>query len=96
MKLYIYNENCVMAGHSVSQSKIDECENPDDASDWTCYEGDEAELIAQAASLRDAANAAGAGTDRFYRQCAKTLLCNVGYRADEISEFLYGKTPEAE
>lgn len=94
MKVYIYNENCTMAGHSAAQSRIDDSDDPENDGDWTCFEGTEEELIAQAAGLRDSAQSQGAGTDRFYRQCAKTLLCNAGYRDDEISEFLYGKTPE--
>ena len=45
MKLYIYNQNCVSAGLSVSQRQLEQHENPDDAGDWTVYEGTEDELI---------------------------------------------------
>lgn len=36
--IYIYNENCVMAGHEVPQSKLANYEDPSEGSDWTGYE----------------------------------------------------------
>ena len=45
MKVYIYNENCVMAGRSVAQSVLDDHDgDPDDAGDWTMFEGTPKEL----------------------------------------------------
>jgi hypothetical protein len=84
MKLYIYNQNCVMAGRAVPGCKIDEHENPDDGGDWTDYGGTESEMIEEARRLIAAAPKAGAGNDRFYRRVARTILESLDWSDAEI------------
>lgn len=35
--IYIYNENCVMAGREVPQSKLLQYDDPTEGQDWTPY-----------------------------------------------------------
>ena len=51
MKLYIYNENCVMAGQSVPMSKLEQYDDPAEGGDWTEYDGTAEELLALAEQL---------------------------------------------
>jgi hypothetical protein len=74
VKLYIYNQNCVMAGKSVPERELEKYVNPDDGGDWTDYGGTENEMIDAARSLIHGASNAGAGTDLFYRRVARTIL----------------------
>jgi hypothetical protein len=41
--LYIYNENCVMAGKQVPMRELERYEDPADGNDWTGYEASEQE-----------------------------------------------------
>lgn len=41
--IYIYNENCVMAGREVPQSELAKYDDPSDGNDWSRYEVSEAE-----------------------------------------------------
>jgi hypothetical protein len=49
MKISIYNEYCVQAGRSVSESQIEE--HGEDCGDWTTHEGTAEELLAKANSI---------------------------------------------
>jgi len=39
--IYIYNENCVMAGRQVPMQKLEEYRDPSEGNDWTGYEATE-------------------------------------------------------
>jgi hypothetical protein len=36
--IFIYNENCVMAGRAVPRRELDRYEDPRDGGDWSAYE----------------------------------------------------------
>jgi hypothetical protein len=74
MKLFIYNQNCVMAGNSVPERELEKYVNPEDGGDWTDHGGTESEMLETARSLIHGASKAGAGTDRYYRRVARTIL----------------------
>ena len=81
MKLYIYNENCVMAGQTVPQRIIDEDADPDNGGDWTLYEGTEAELVEQAREIFRHAQPHAAGA--YQRRVARTISECFGTDLDE-------------
>ena len=89
MKIYIYNQNCLRAGESVSEQTLEQHPDPDNAGDWSVYEGTEAELRERATSLIKSAEKAGAGNDRYRRRVAKTILCAF-MREEEANELVYG------
>ena len=39
--IYIYNENCVMAGRLVPQRELERYDDPSDGNDWSGYEASE-------------------------------------------------------
>lgn len=39
--IYIYNENCAMAGRAVPMRELERYDNPDDGNDWSSYLLDE-------------------------------------------------------
>ncbi len=84
MKLFIYNQNCVMAGQAVPERELERYENPDNGGDWTDYGGSENEMIESARSLIQGASNAGAGTDLFHRRVARTILEALLWPADKI------------
>ena len=84
MKLYVYNENCVMAGHSVPEREIEQHENPDEGGDWFVVEGTLRELHGDARHWIDNAKAAGAGSDRYHRRVARTILEAIGWSEEKI------------
>ncbi len=84
MKLYIYNQNCTMAGQSVPERELEKYVNPDDCGDWTDHGGTETEMIEEARSLIHGASNAGAGTDLFYRRVARTILKALLWSDDKI------------
>ena len=88
MKLYIYNQNCVSAGLSVSQRQLEEHENPDDAGDWTMYEGTEDELIELARSYAKSARTAERYDRRYQRHVAATILESLLWNKWRIDRFL--------
>lgn len=45
--IYIYNENCVMAGKQVPMRELEKYDNPTDGWDWTGYEATEEEAVRQ-------------------------------------------------
>jgi len=51
MKVYIFNENCVMAGQAVPQRIIEQHDDPDNGGDWTMYDDEPSELLAIADGL---------------------------------------------
>ncbi len=89
MKVFVYNENCVTAGQSVPQRLIDEHDNPDDAGDWTTYEGTEEELIEQAKLITQ-----HAGNRLFQRRSAATILSACGWDEEEVDELVWPVTEE--
>ena len=84
MKLYIYNENCVMAGQAVPTRELERYENPDDGGDWFVVEGTLRELHGDARHWIDNAKAAGAGSDRYHRRVARTILEAIGWSEEKI------------
>jgi hypothetical protein len=72
MKLYIYNENCCQAGQSVPMSKIEAHDDPDNAGDWTCYEGTPEELLAIAAGF-DHTDGAPGRANQYGNRVADTI-----------------------
>jgi hypothetical protein len=75
MKVYHYNQNCVQAGQGVSARTLDEHDgNIDEAGDWSVVEGTEAELLEIARAKIESAKTAGAGTDRYRRRVATTIM----------------------
>lgn len=88
MKLYIYNQNCVSAGLSVSQRQLEEHENPDDAGDWTVYEGTEDELIELARSYAKSARTAERYDRRYQRRVARTILESLLWNEWRIDRFI--------
>lgn len=88
MKIYIYNQNCVNAGRAVPQRFIEQHDDPDNAGDWTLYEGSEDELIEQAISFIKQAKTAGAGNDLYLRLCARTILENLLWGDGKIDRFI--------
>ena len=84
MKLYIYNENCTMAGRPVPDRIIEQYDgDPDEGGDWTVYEGTCKELAEIADLLVEQAKTAGAGTDIFIRRVADSIVEAV---ADDIMQ----------
>jgi len=51
LKVCIFNENCTRGGQVVSQDRLDQANHPDDARDWTTYEGTARELVHEADDL---------------------------------------------
>lgn len=90
MKLYIYHQSCVMAGHSVPERVLEQHENPDEGGDWFVVEGTDTELLDYARSEVMAGKTAGAGNDRYRRQVAKTILNSIGLSREEIDREVYG------
>jgi hypothetical protein len=75
VKLFIYNENCTMAGHSVPERELERYENPEEGGDWTAFDGrTEDDMIELARSELRAAATSGAGSDRYHRRVARTIL----------------------
>jgi hypothetical protein len=96
MKVYIYNQNCIMAGHTVPERVLeqhdpDDPDDPDNLNegDWTVYEGTANELRALALKKIEAAKVGG-GNGRYHRQVAETLLDAIGLTSDEISALVCG------
>jgi len=93
VKLYIYNENCVMAGHSVRTRELERYENPDAGGDWTVHEGTENELIEYARNEIKYARTAGAGSDRYRRRVARTIMEAIGWSKEKIDHELDSNAP---
>lgn len=56
--IYIYNENCVMAGKQVPARELDRYDDPADGGDWSGYEATEQEAAAMEARGRFGARVA--------------------------------------
>jgi len=88
MKVYIYNQNCIMAGHSVPERVLEQYDWADPV-DWTVYEGTANKLRALALRKIEAAKMGGSN-GRYHRQVAETLLDAIGLTSDEISALVCG------
>jgi hypothetical protein len=44
IKVYLYNENCIMKGRQVPSRELERYDNPDDGGDWSRFEGTVEEL----------------------------------------------------
>lgn len=71
MKVYIYNENCTRAGRNVTLEVLEAHDDPDNAGDWTMYEGTEDELECLARDF-DARNEKDRGSN-FWGRCADSI-----------------------
>lgn len=78
MKLAIYNENCIRAGHlAADEEAIDshrDRNDGEDCGDWTVYEGSKAELLDQARTMLD--TAPGGASGQFTRRSALAIIDN--------------------
>lgn len=84
MKLYIYNENCTLAGEQVTRSRLEAYDGDvDEAGDWTCFEGEPQELLSIAKSMEQTDGAPGRA-NRFGRKVAKTLREAVYFEKPEL------------
>lgn len=68
MKIYVYGQQCVMAGEQVTQSDIDQY-GDDEPDEWVCHEGSPEELEAEAR-----ADLARAHASRHTVRSARTVL----------------------
>jgi len=93
VKLFIYFEQCTMAGHSVPERIVQEHEDPDNAGDWFTVEGTEAELEASAREWIGYVTGIGAGTDRYRRRVARTILEALAWSKENIDRAIYGTCP---
>tara|TARA_R110000868_G_scaffold42219_3_gene143296 strand:- start:147 stop:374 length:228 start_codon:yes stop_codon:yes gene_type:complete len=67
--IWVYNQNCTMAGHAVPQRLIDQCDDPSDHGDWH-----EEVLNEEHAAMHEAtAKTCGAGDDIYHLRIAKTI-----------------------
>jgi hypothetical protein len=80
-RVYVYNENCVMAGRSVPQRIIDEHPDPENGGDWTLFDGTEAELVELARERFRHAHKGAAGA--FDRRVARTIAETFGGDLEE-------------
>jgi hypothetical protein len=67
--VWIWNQNCTLAGRAVVQSKLEQYEDPAECGDW--HEEDLTE--ANARSHEEAAKASGAGNDLYHLRIARTI-----------------------
>lgn len=57
MKIYIYRENCTLAGQRVPASKIEAADDPEcDMHDWDLYDGNVAAILAAADEMTERPN----------------------------------------
>lgn len=67
--IYVYNQNCKLAGRAVPMSVLDQCDNPDDGGDWHAEELSEAAAVMH----EKTAKKCGAGDDLYHLRIAKTI-----------------------
>lgn len=67
--VWIWNQNCNMAGRAVPQSKVEQYDDPSECGDW--HEEDLTEECAE--SHEDAAKQCGAGDDVYHLRIAATI-----------------------